>query len=74
MGNCASSLGRLEAALSSFERAVAAKEKGDVYGRIDYESISLSLRAGADRFRQLGRLEEAKACEEKAAALEAKLG
>jgi tetratricopeptide (TPR) repeat protein/predicted phosphodiesterase len=67
IGRCVSSTSsQLETALTWFEQAVVSKEKGNVFGRVDHDSICLSLRAGADCCQKLGRLEEAKAWEEKA--------
>jgi len=37
--------GQFDEAQGWYERAVAAKEKGDMYGRVDQESLTLSLDA-----------------------------
>ena len=43
VGLCLSSAGQFESARTWFERAAAAKEKGDANGRVDYESVGGSL-------------------------------
>jgi hypothetical protein len=45
VGYCLSSLGQHAEAKPWFERAVVAKEKGDVHGRVDGESVGRSLRS-----------------------------
>ncbi|MBK8209257.1 MAG: hypothetical protein IPK78_04140 [Rhodospirillales bacterium] len=63
IGRALSEIGRFADAQPWFERAVAAKEQGDVHGRVDHESLGGSLRAAAACLRQLGRETEANACE-----------
>ncbi|MFH0982319.1 MAG: tetratricopeptide repeat protein, partial [Planctomycetota bacterium] len=46
-----------------FERAVAAKEQGDVHGRVDRAGVATSLRSGAKNLWKLGRVEDAQAWE-----------
>ena len=68
IGRALYEIGRFEEARPWFERAVAEAEKGDVHGRIDHASLSVSVRALATCLRRLGQIEEAKAWDQKAAA------
>jgi tetratricopeptide (TPR) repeat protein len=43
MGSCYASQGRFTEALPSCERAIIAKAKGDVHGRVDAASVGASL-------------------------------
>src|SRR5258706_7366233 len=43
VGKALTEIGRFADARPWYERAVAAKEKGDVHGRVDHESLGLSL-------------------------------
>ena len=43
-----------------FERAVEAKQKGDVHGRVDHESLGISLHQVGFCFASTGRFEEAR--------------
>jgi hypothetical protein len=45
VGYCLGSTGEFAAARPWFERAAAAKEKGDVHGRVDHESLAFTIRA-----------------------------
>ena len=47
-------IGRYEEARPWFERAVAEKEKGDVHGRIDHESLTATVRRLTQCLRELG--------------------
>ena len=67
MGDCYTSQGKFAEALPWFERAVAAKEKGDVHGRVDSESLEASLHQVGDCYTSQGRLAEAKPWFERAA-------
>ena len=71
VSDCLSSTGQYAEARPWFERAVAAKGKGDVHGRINHESLSISLRALATCLRQLGQTEAANALDQRAAAEDA---
>jgi hypothetical protein len=51
-------IGQFEAALPWYERAVSAKEKGDVHGRIDRESLCLSVQSLVECLEKLGRTME----------------
>jgi hypothetical protein len=46
-GECHANQGRFDEALPWFERAVAEKQKGDVHGRVDPESLAASVAAAA---------------------------
>ena len=70
VGRALLEIGAFEAARPWFERAAAEKERGDVHGRVDHESIALSLRSGAQCLRQLGRHEEAALWEAQASDLQ----
>jgi hypothetical protein len=50
---------------------VAEKEKGDLQGRIDRESLGVSLRAGADCLRKLGLEDVARDWERTASGIDA---
>jgi hypothetical protein len=63
-------VGQFEAARPWFERAVAEAEKGDVHGRVDHESLRLSLHNLANCFQRLGRDEDAKRWEARRSALD----
>jgi tetratricopeptide (TPR) repeat protein len=52
-------LGQFAKALPWFERAVAAKEKGDVHGRVDSESLGKSLHLVGDCYASQGELAKA---------------
>ena len=52
-----------------YERAVAAKRKGDIFGKVDRQSLAYSLRTGANCLRKLGKTNEAEAWEKEAAEL-----
>jgi tetratricopeptide (TPR) repeat protein len=67
VGYCLAGLGRLEEAVTWFERAAAAAEKGDVRGRVNHGRIATILRLGAQCLAHLGRPKEAAIWEEKAA-------
>ncbi|MBI2906367.1 MAG: tetratricopeptide repeat protein [Chloroflexi bacterium] len=69
VGYCLASLGKFAEALPWYERAVAASEKGDIHGRVDQESVIVSLQSGATCLRKAGRSREAKEWEAKARAL-----
>jgi hypothetical protein len=45
VGYCLSSTDAYEAARAWFERAVAAKQQGDEFGRVDQDSLDISRRA-----------------------------
>jgi hypothetical protein len=47
MGDCHARRDQLAEALAWFERAVAAKEQGDLYGRVDSESLAASVATAA---------------------------
>jgi tetratricopeptide (TPR) repeat protein len=59
IGRALYEIGRFEEARPWFERAVEAKQKGDVHGRIDHESLVTTLRAGAAYLRNLQLTEQA---------------
>jgi phage shock protein A len=52
-----------------YERAVAAKRKGDIFGKVDRESLVRSFKAGAECLRNLGKTREAEVWEKEAAEL-----
>lgn len=64
-GDCLSSAGKFGEAGGWFERAVAAREQGDVHGRVDHESLAYSLRSTAACLRKLGLQHDALLFEEK---------
>jgi len=68
-GVCLSGTGKFAEAQPWFERAIAAIEKGDVHGRIDHASLDLTLRAGAQCLRALGKLDQAEQWEKRASSL-----
>lgn len=51
--------GRYDEALPWFERAVEIKQKGDVHGRVDHESLGRSLHQVGDCHGSVGRYDEA---------------
>ena len=53
-----------------YERAVAQKEQGDVHGRVNHESVGVSLRVVANCLSQLGRDDDAKPSLARAAQLD----
>jgi len=55
VGDCYSSQGKFAEALPWFDRAVAAKEKGDVHGRVDSESLRVSLHLVGYCYESMGR-------------------
>lgn len=61
---------KFEEARPWFERAVEAKQQGDLYGRVDHESLALTLRQGAQCLQHVGQTEQAQAWEEEAARLD----
>jgi hypothetical protein len=61
VGYCLAETGQFEAARPCCERAVAEKEQGDVHGRVDNDSLKVSLVSGAVCLEQLGHLDEAAA-------------
>ena len=66
MGFCFWSTGKFEEARPWYERAVEAKQKGDVHGRVNHASLARSLRAGARCLRRLGELAQAEKWEAEA--------
>ena len=72
VGDCYSSQGQFAEALPWFERAVAAKEKGDVHGRVDAASLGVSLHGVGDCHSSLGQLAEALPWLERVASLQEK--
>jgi len=69
IGRALREIGRFTDALPWCERAVEAMEKGDVHGRVDQESLAVSLSRVAECLRKLGRNKEADEWEKRAAAL-----
>ena len=69
VGYCLSSTGQYGEARTWFERAVAAKEQGDVHGRNDHESLCVTLLYGAELLRKLGDTETAVQWEKRASEL-----
>jgi tetratricopeptide (TPR) repeat protein len=69
VADCYASRDQLEQALPWYERAVAAKEQGDVHGRVDAESLGASLHQVGDCCAKLGKLDEAARWRERAAAV-----
>jgi tetratricopeptide (TPR) repeat protein len=70
IGRALYEIGRFAEAQPWYERAVEAKQQGDIHGRVDDASLGSSLREGAHCLRRVGRLEQAKAWEEAASRLE----
>lgn len=70
IGRALREIGRFDEARPWYERAVEAKQQGDVHGRVDHKSVAGSLREGVRCLRRVGRLEQAKAWEEAASGLE----
>jgi len=68
VGRALSETGQFAAALPWFERAVAAKEKGDADGRIDYTSLGESLFEVGHCLASMGQTEEAQPWFERAVA------
>jgi lipopolysaccharide biosynthesis regulator YciM len=66
VGFCWFSLGRYEEARGWVERAVAAMERGDVHGRVDYTSLATSVLAVATCYTSLGRPREARQWQKRA--------
>ena len=66
VGVAITELGKFVEALPWFERAVAAKEKGDVHGRVDPESLGASLHRVGDCYARLGKAGEAQSLFERA--------
>jgi len=64
-----STLGEYEEAQPWCERATTAKEKGDIHGRVDYDSVAVSAELLASCLSAVGRDDEAQHCRERAAAL-----
>jgi uncharacterized protein YidB (DUF937 family) len=54
VGHCLLRTGRDAEAQPWLERAVAEKEKGDVFGRIDHDSLNMSVQSLAQCLRNLG--------------------
>jgi tetratricopeptide (TPR) repeat protein len=67
IGYAATELGRFAEARPWFERAVAAKEKGDVYGRVDASSLGTSLHQVGYCLSSQGQFAEARPWFERAA-------
>jgi tetratricopeptide (TPR) repeat protein len=59
VGYCHANQGQYVEALPWFERAVAAKEKGDVHSRVEPERLGTSLRRVGDCYANLGKIGEA---------------
>jgi hypothetical protein len=59
VGDCHASRGQFTEALSWLERAVAAKEKDDVHGRVDLASLGMSLHQVGDCYASQGQFAEA---------------
>jgi tetratricopeptide (TPR) repeat protein len=68
LGDVSMALGRFEAALRWYERAVAAAEQGDAHGRVDAESLGTSLVQVGYCHAKLGQIAEAMRWYERAAA------
>ena len=68
VGRALRGMGRFDEARAWFERAVAEKEKGDVHGRIDHESLGNSLHQVGGCLSSTGRFDEARAWFERAVA------
>jgi tetratricopeptide (TPR) repeat protein len=66
------SLAGAETAPLSYERAVAAAEKGDVDGRVDHESLGRSLHQVGYCFASTGRYDKARGWSERAVAAKEK--
>jgi len=69
VGDAAIELGRFEAARLWFERAVAAKEQGDVYGCVDTASLGTSRHQVGQCYLSVGKFEEARTWFERAVAV-----
>jgi len=72
VGDAIVELGRFEDARRWFERAVAAKEKGDVHGWVDSESLGTSLHQVGDCYARQGKFAEALSRFERAVAAKEK--
>jgi tetratricopeptide (TPR) repeat protein len=59
VGSACAWLGRFEAARRWFERSVAAKEKGDAHGRMDFASLGESLHCVGCSYSRMGKSAEA---------------
>ena len=70
IGRALYEIGRFDDARPWFHRAVEAKQKGDVHGRVDKQSLALSLREGSRCLRQVGQNGQAEAWEQEASRLE----
>lgn len=66
-------IGRFDEALSWFDRAVAAKEKGDANGRVDHESLGRSLHNAGYCLSETGKYAEALQWFERAIAAKAEV-
>ncbi|MEP7120701.1 MAG: tetratricopeptide repeat protein, partial [Byssovorax sp.] len=64
--------GQFDEARGWFERGVAAKEKGDMHGRVDPESLGVSLHAVGYCYESTGRYDEARGWFERAVAAKEK--
>ena len=60
------SQGKYAEALPWLERAVAAKETGDVHGRVDFQSLGLSLDLASTCHASLGNVDDARIWSERA--------
>ena len=74
VGYCYSRPGKFAEALPWFERAIAAKEKGDVHGRVDSESVGTSLHRVGDCYARQGHLAEAQRWFKRAASVRKEKG
>jgi hypothetical protein len=55
VGLCLANRGEIESAQAWFERAVTEQELGDLHGRVDRESLQLSIEARDENLSALGR-------------------
>ena len=69
VGDCYARQGQHTEALPWFERAVAAKEKGDVHGRVDPASLGTSIHLVGLCYTCMGKFEEARLWVERASRL-----
>jgi hypothetical protein len=67
-GDCQAILGKLDEAVCWYERAVAAKERGDVHGRVDPASLAASLARVSSCHAGLGNARDARRWHERAVA------
>jgi len=73
VGGAIVELGRFEEAQPWFERAVAAKEQGDVHGRVDGESLGTSFHLVGSCYSSRGQFEQAQPWYERAVAVKIKI-